>query len=306
MSLEYLSRILSMAKQAGRVRRLAVAAAGERVCLESVVVARQEGLIEPILYGEAPVIGKLLGELGQSPADYRIVNEPDPMASARLAAESLASGESQIIMKGLMQTSDLLRVYFDKHFGLRLDRPLSHVGLFEVPGFGRVFAMTDAAINVAPDDDRMTAITANVVGFMHRLGWKCPKVAFVAASNRVQENQPATVRAAKVAERCAREVPGAVYAGPLALDESMSAEAAGTKRVDGAIQGDADVLVVPTLETGNTIYKTLTMFAHAKVLGVCIGGKAPIVMTSRSDTEETKLLSMALCCLLADERKPGQ
>ncbi len=300
MAFEYLSRILSMAKQSGRVRRLAVAAAGEQVCLESVVVARQEGLVEPALFGDAPVIEKLLKELGQSPADFRIVHEPDPMASARLAAESLASGESQMIMKGLIQTGDLLRVYFDKRYGLRQDRPISHVGLFEVPGFGRLFAMTDAAINVAPDDDRMVAIAANAVSFMRRLGWARPKVAMLAASNRVQENQAATVRAAKVAERCGREMPEGLFAGPLAIDEAMSAEAAGTKRVAGPIQGDADILVVPTLEAGNVIYKTLTMFAHAKVLGACIGGRAPIVMTSRADNEETKLLSMALCCYLAD------
>lgn len=301
MALEYLSRILSMAKQSGRPRRLAVAAAGERVCLEAVTVARQEGLVEPLLYGDRPTIESLLVELGQSPADYRIHHEPDATESARRAAEALAAGDAQIIMKGLMQTGDLLRVYFDKRYDLRLNRPISHVGLFEVPGFGRLFTMTDAAINVAPDEERMTAIAANAVGFMHKLGWEKPKVAMLAATNRVQENQPATVRAAAVAARLAREVPDAVIAGPLALDEAMSSGAAATKRVDSAIRGDADVLVVPSLEAGNVIYKTLTMFAHAKVVGACIGGKAPIVMTSRADTEETKLLSMALCCYLSDK-----
>lgn len=303
MALAYVSRLLSMAKARGSPRVLAVAAAGERACLEAVAVAREEGLVEPLLYGDGPVIEQILRELDRRPGDYQIFHHADVVEAARRAAAALAGGQAQIIMKGLMYTADLLRVYLDKSFGLRSQaRPISHVGLFEVPAYGRPFAVTDAAINVAPDDERLFHVLANAVSFMRRLGWRSPRAALVAATNRVQENQPASVHAARVAARAGREIPDAVVAGPLALDEAMSPEAARTKSISGPVAGNADIIVVPNLECGNAIYKTLTMFAHAKVVGACVGGRAPIVMTSRADTEETKLLSMALACCLVDDQ----
>lgn len=301
MALEFVSRLLSMAKARGRPHVLAVAAAGEPVCLESVQVARDEGLLEPLLYGDRPEIEGILRSLGADPGSFRIEHVPDPVDSAHRACQAIVEGRAGLIMKGQMQTGDLLRVYFDRRYGLRGDRPLSHVGLFEVPGYGRLFALTDAAINVAPDDDRMLAIARNAVGFMQRLGWRRPKLAIVAAIGRVTESQPFTASAARVAERIAREIPDCDVAGPLALDEAMSPGAAATKGVGGAVAGNADVVMVSSIEAGNVIYKSLTMFAHAKVVGACVGGRAPIVMTSRADTEETKLLSMALSCILSDD-----
>ena len=301
MPLEYLSRLLSMAKKSGGSRHVAVAAAGERVCLESVIVARQEGLVEPILYGDRPLIERLLGGLGRDPAGFEIRHAPDPQEAAVQAVEAVATGRAQLLMKGLVQTGDLFHVYFDPRWKLReSDRRLSHVGLFEVPGYGRLFAMTDAAISVAPDEDRFAAICRNAVEFMHRLGWSCPRVALLAASSRVSPRQPATALAARVAERAAREIPGAVFAGPIAIDEAISPEAAATKGLAGPIAGDADVLVVPSLEVGNVFYKTMTALHHAKVVGAVIGGRVPVVLTSRADSEETKLLTVALSCYLAE------
>jgi len=292
-----------MAKQSGPARRMAVAAAAERVCLESVLVAREEGLVEPILYGDRPAVEGLLSGLGRDPAGFEICHVPDPLEAAERAVEAVATGRAQLLMKGLVQTGDLFHVYFDPRWKLReSDRRLSHVGIFEVPGYGRLFAMTDAAISVAPDEDRFVAICRNAVELMHRLGWSCPKVALLAASSRVNPRQPATALAARVAQRAAREIPGAVFAGPMAIDEALSPQAAATKGLAGAIAGDADVLVVPALEVGNVFYKTMTALHHAKVVGAVVGGRAPVVLTSRADSEETKLVTVALSCYLAEPR----
>jgi len=300
--LEYISRLLSMARKRGAVRRVAVAAAGERVCLESVAVARQEGLIDPVLYGDEPAIEKILGELGQDPGEYETHHVPDPMEAAERAVEAVATGGARMLMKGLVQTGDLFHAYFDKRWNLcEPGRPLSHVGLFEVPGFPRLFAMTDAAINVDLDEDRFIAICRNAVGFMHRLGWERPKVALLAATSRVNHRQPATGRAARVAERAAQEIPGAIFQGPIAIDEAISRRAVAIKGLSGPIAGNADVLVVPYLEVGNVFYKTMTALYHAKVVGAVIGGRAPVVLTSRADSEETKLVTVALSCYLVDE-----
>jgi len=300
MPLEYVSRLLSMAKKSGRTHGLAVAAAGEQVCLEAVVVAEEEGLVRPGLYGDRAEIERILAGLGREAKDYRIENAATAEEAAHQACASLASGENGILMKGLVQTGDLLHVYFDKGYGLRGERPMSHVGLFEVPGFERLFTLTDAAMNVAPDEERLFVITRNAVEFLHFLGWERPRVALLAATSGVYKRQPATGTARRVAERAAREIPDIEIVGPLALDEALSPAAAATKGVGGAIRGNADLIVVPSLECGNVIYKALTSLAHAKVVGACLGGKAPIVMTSRADTEETKLLSMALACCMAD------
>ncbi len=304
MPLEYLSRLLSMAKQSSGPRRMAVAAAGERVCLESVVVARQEGLIEPVLYGDQPVVKQLLGGLAQKPGDFEIHHVPDPIEAAEKAVEAVATGKAQVLMKGLVQTGDLFHAYFDKRWNLRYPgRPMSHVGLFEVPGYPRLFAMTDAAINVDLDEDRLVAICRNAVEFMHKLGWERPKVALLAGTSRVNRRQPVTGRAERVAERASDEIPDAVFVGPLAIDEALSPRAVEIKRTDGAICGDADVLVMPHLEVGNVFYKTMTSLYHSKVVGAVIGGRVPVVLTSRADSEETKLFTVALSCYLTEDGK---
>jgi phosphate butyryltransferase len=302
MPLEYLSRLLSMAKRSSGPRSVAVAAAGEQVCLESVVVAREAGLIEPLLYGDQPVIEQILGGLGQEIAGYEIHHVPDPMEAAERAVEAVSTGRAEMLMKGLVQTGDLFHAYFQKRWDLRNPgRIMSHIGLFEVPGYPRLFAMTDAAINVELDDDRLVAICRNAVEFMHKLGWKRPKVALLAGTSRVNRRQPVTGRAERVAARASREISGAIFVGPLAIDEALSPKATSIKRTQGGIAGDADVLVVPYLEVGNVFYKTMTTLYYAKVVGAVIGGRAPVVLTSRSDSEETKLSTVALSSYLVDD-----
>ncbi len=303
MPLEYLSRLLSMARKSSGPRRMAVAAAGEQVCLESVAVARQEGLVEPLLFGDEGIISDILGRLGCDPGDFETHHVPDPRDAAERAVEAVASGAAQVLMKGLVQTGDLFHAYFDKRWNLRNPgRLMSHVGLFEVPGYPRLFAMTDAAINVDLDEDRLLAICRNAVEFMQRLGWERPKVALLAATSRVNRRQPVTGRAERVVERAAGEIPDAVFVGPLAIDEALSPRAVAIKSTAGEICGDADILVVPFLEVGNVFYKTMTALYHAKVVGAVIGGRAPVVLTSRADSEETKLFTVALSCYLAEDR----
>jgi phosphate butyryltransferase len=302
MPLQYLSRLLSMAKKSSGPRTVAVAAAGEQVCLESVVVALQEGLIRPVLYGDEAEVERILVGLGRDPGDFQTHHVADPIAAAEAAVQAVAEGRAQMLMKGLVQTGDLFHAYFDKRWGLRQPGAImSHIGLFEVPGYARIFAMTDAAINVELDEERLVAICGNAVGFMHRLGWERPKVALLAGTSRVNRRQPVTGRARKVAVRASKEIPGALFVGPLAIDEALSPRAVEIKGTGGNIQGDADVLVVPHLEVGNVFYKTMTSLYHAKVVGAVIGGRAPVILTSRADSEETKLFTVALSCYLVED-----
>jgi phosphate butyryltransferase len=302
MPLEYLSRLMSMAKKSGAPRILAVAAADDKVCLETVVVAREEELVLPVLFGDQDRISGLLRELGQDPGSYQISHCADTTEAVQKSVAAVAGKEAHLIMKGKVQTGDLFQVYFEKQWDLRLPgRLMSHVGLFDVPGREGLFAITDAALNIEPNQDRLLGIIRNAIELMNRFGWDHPKVALLAATSKVNSRQPVTVKVQEVARRAEKEFPQATVFGPLALDEAINPKAVSIKETAGPIQGDADIMVVPTLEVGNVFYKTLTAFAHAKVVGAVMGGRAPVVITSRSDSEETKLGSLAISCLLVNE-----
>jgi len=229
-----------------------------------------------------------------------VVDVPDPADAAQRAVQLVASGDAEMLMKGLVDTSVLLKAVLDRTTGLRSSGVLSHLAMFEIDGFPRPLAVTDAAMNIAPDYPTKRAIIENAVGFLHRLGYEEPRVAVLAAKEKVSEKMPATVDAAALADAARRgEISGCLVDGPFALDNAISPEAARIKGIDSPVAGNADVLVAPRIESGNILYKALAFLAPSRNAGVIVGARAPIVLTSRADSEDAKGLSIALAAWAA-------
>lgn len=279
---------------------IAVAAAAEADVLRAVLDASRNGVVYPILVGDAGEIGRIATDESIDLHDAKIVDVEDPADAAMRAVTLVAEGEAAMLMKGLVDTSVLLKAVLDRDHGLRSGSVLSHLALFEIDGFPRPLAVTDAAMNISPGYETKKAILENAVSFLHKLGYAEPKVAVLAAKEKVNEKMPATVDAGKLAEAARRgEITGCVVDGPFALDNAVSREAAAIKGIDSPVAGEADILLVPQIESGNILYKALAFLAPSRNAGVIVGARAPIVLTSRADSESAKRLSIALAAYAA-------
>lgn len=280
-------------------RTIAVALAQEPEILRAVSAARERGLANSILIGGEAEIRAVAEEIGLELEGFAIVDEPDPARAAARAVELVRTDRADILMKGLVGTATLLRAVLDKERGLRSENILSHVAVFEPPGYGRLFLLTDAAMNIAPDLQRKAEIIRNAALIANSLGIKRPKVAPICAVELVNTEMPATLDAALLSKMAQRgQLPGVEVDGPLALDNAVSHEAAQRKGIFSPVAGQADILLVPGIEVGNVIYKTLHYFCPGvKLAGLIAGAKAPVVLTSRADSQETKLNSIALSLL---------
>lgn len=292
---------LLRASQAAGPKVLAVAAAADEGILEAVRLAQEQGLCRSILVGDEGAIRRLAGEVGLDLTPHRVVHEPDPVLAARQAVSLVRQGEAQLLMKGFLQTSDLLRAVLDKEAGLRTGRALSHVMAVEAAGYDRLLFLTDVAFNVAPDLARKAELLVNAIQVCHRLGIRQPKAAVLAAVETVNADMPATLDAALLARMADRgQIKGALVDGPLALDNAISPVAARHKGIGGPVAGQADILLVPDIEAGNMLYKGMVYFAGSRAAGVVVGARAPVILLSRADRPESKLLSIALGLQLVD------
>ena len=284
-----------------RAVRLAVAAAAEAEVLRAVVEARDRGLVEPILTADPDALQATADECEIALDGMSVEAVSNDEEAARRAVAIVASGEAQMLMKGLVDTSVLLHAVLDREAGLRSGSVLSHLALFEVAGFPRPLGVTDAAMNIAPGRETKRAIVENAVRFFHRLGYDQPKVALLAAKEKVSERMSATVDAAALTAAYRRgEIAGCVVDGPLGLDNAVSVEAARTKGIDSPVAGRADILVVPQIESGNVLYKALAFLTTSRHAGVIVGATAPIILTSRADSHRAKLDSIALAAYSQD------
>lgn len=290
--------ILAAARAAGR-KRIAVAAAQEASALEAALDARAAGIAEPVLIGDLEAIRAIAAELGADLSGLRLIEEKDYARAAAAAVALVRSGEADVLMKGVLDTSILLKAALNKEVGLNAGRLTSHVAVIESPHYHKLFIVTDAAINIAPDLQGKLDIIANAVAVSRSIGVELPKVAMLAAVEKVNpEKMPCTADAALITQMNRREqVKGCVVDGPLALDNAISAESARIKKIVSDVAGDADVLVVPDIEAGNVLYKALLDLGGAKGAGIVAGAAKPIVLTSRADSRETKLASIALAAL---------
>ncbi len=279
---------------------MAVAAAAEGDVLRAVTAARDRRLIEPVLVADADDLARIADEEEIDIAGMPVEAVSDMEASARRAVSIVASGDAAMLMKGLVDTSVLLHAVLDRVNGLRAGSVLSHLALFEIAGYPRPLAITDAAMNIAPGYETKRAILENAVSFLHALGYEEPKVAVLAAKEKVNERMSATVDAAALKEANRRgEITGCIVDGPFALDNAVSVEAARTKGIESPVAGEADILLAPQIESGNVLYKALAFLAESRNAGVIVGARAPIVLTSRADSERAKLDSIALAALAA-------
>lgn len=289
-----LAELVTKAREYGPLS-LAVAAAADEEVLLAVKEARKLGIATPLLVGDEQKIRELATKIDFDLTDVSLYHEPQTVSCARRAVELVSSGQAQLLMKGLMSTADILRAVLDKEIGLRTGRILSHVMIYELPSYNRLFFLTDGGMNMFPDLKQKADIVTNAVEVAHALGIAEPKVAALAAVEVVNPDMPATLDAAALVQMGARgQIKGCIIDGPLALDNAISAEAAAHKGITSPVAGQADILLVPTIEAGNLLGKAMTYFGHGKSAGIVVGTKAPVVLVSRADPHETKLQSIAL------------
>ncbi len=294
-----MQELLEEAKK-GEPGKLAVAVAQDSYVLDAVMQARDLGIVDPILVGDAAEIASVLDELGRADADVRIVDEADKTEACQVAARLVRDGEADFIMKGIVDTSVIMRAILNKENELRTGNMISDVLALEIEGYDRLFLVTDPAMTIAPSLEQKVDLINNAVMVAHALGNENPKVAALAAVEKVNEKMPCTVEAAKLAEmNRAGEIEGCVVDGPLQFDNVVSEEAAKHKGIDSPVAGKADVLLVPDIEAGNMLVKAAEFFGHAKKAGVIVGAKAPVALTSRASSAESKLYTIAIARLVA-------
>ncbi|SFA44831.1 phosphate butyryltransferase [Parageobacillus thermantarcticus] len=282
---------------------VAVAAAEDEEVIDAVAMALDHHFGRFVLYGDREQIWQLLKQKNYANLDnIQIVHVNSAMQAAELAVRAVHLNEADVLMKGNVPTATLLKAVLNKEYGLRIGKVLSHVAVFEVPGYDRFIIVTDAAMNISPDLEQKAQIISNAVAIAHAIGIETPKVAALAAVEVVNPSMPATMDAAALTMMQKRgQIKGCVIDGPLALDNAVSLKAAEHKRIDSEVAGKADILLVPDIEAGNMLYKSLVYFANAKVGAIIAGAKAPIVLTSRADSAESKLYSLALAVCSASK-----
>lgn len=283
-------------------KKIAVAVAQDKPVLEAIKDAQEKGIADAILVGDKEKIQEVASEIGMDLSKFEIVEESDNKKAAVKAVQLVSSGKADMLMKGLIDTANFLRAVLNKEVGLRTGMLMSHVGVFEVPKFDRLLFITDAAFNMYPELKDKVDIVKNAVTVAHAVGIEKPRVAPICAVEVVNPNMPATMDASVLSKMNDRgQIKGCIIDGPLALDNALSEEAAAHKGVTGPVAGKADILLMPNIESGNIMYKTLTYTTDCKSGALLVGTSAPVVLTSRSDSHETKMNAIALAALVADQ-----
>lgn len=280
---------------------LSVAAAHDEEVLLAVKDACEMNIIKAILIGEEDKIRKIANEIKFDLTDVEVINECDLKLCAEKAVKLVSSGKADYVMKGLLDTSIILKEVLNKEYGLRTDSLLSHVMIYEVPSYHKLLILTDGGMNINPDVSQKKKIVDNAIKAAKSLGIDTVKVACLAAKEKVNPKMQATLDADELKSMCKDGMfgNGVIVEGPIAFDLAVSEEACKIKGYNSEVGGDADILLVPNIETGNGIGKALTYMANAKSAGIIMGAKAPVVLVSRADTHESKLYSIAYGAIAA-------
>jgi phosphate butyryltransferase len=299
-----LDSLISKASQNDR-KTVAVAAAADAEVLEAIAEAVKMKLADFLLYGDKEEIEMMIRQLHPQLLDstrIKVLSAPNNNIAAEMAVKAVKANEANVLMKGNIPTASILKAVLNKEYGLRTGAVLSHVAVFEIPGYDRFTIVTDAAMNIVPDLEQKAQIVRNAVQVAHSIGIEIPKVAPLAAVEVVNPAMQATLDASALTMMNKRgQISGCIIDGPLALDNAVSKLAAEHKGIQSEVAGEADILLVPAIEVGNVLYKSLIYFANAKVGAVIAGAKDPIVLTSRADTAESKLYSLALALCSASK-----
>jgi phosphate butyryltransferase len=290
--------VIEKVQENGMKRRVAVAAADDEHTLEAVFKAKKDGIVEPILIGNQSEIQKVLSILQADLEAKSIIHVADAPSAARKAVELIHENQADFIMKGKIQTSDLLKAVVNKENGLGTGKIMSHLVLHEIPGYHKLLAVTDGGMMMYPNMQEKKQILENAVSVYKALGYDCPKVAVLTAVESINPKMPETVDAYHLKQMNQEgQIIGCLVEGPISYDLAMSKESAKIKGFVSLVTGDADILVVPNINVGNILGKALVYSAGAKMAGFIVGAKVPIVLTSRGSSSEEKYLSLVLSAL---------
>ncbi|MBL24254.1 MAG: phosphate acetyltransferase [Rhodospirillaceae bacterium] len=274
--------------------------------LESAKLGCEQGLLTPVLVGEEAAIRKTADEIDWDLSEIKIVDTKTDTETAETAAALARDGEVAALMKGQIHTDDFMLGILKRESGLRTGRRLTHIFHMTIPGNPRPLMITDGAVNVAPNIDTRLQAAQNAIDLAHALGNETPKVAVLSGTEEAIESMPSSVEAAEIAERAKDEIKGGQIFGPLAFDNAISIEAAKLKKIEHPVAGNADILLVPNIETGNALFKMMVYFMNGCAAGIVLGAKVPVTLTSRADPPEARIASAALANIAAHSGLAGQ
>lgn len=297
-----IKEIIEYSKGLGK-RKVAVAVAQDEDVLQSINEAYNSGLINVSLIGDKEKIFRISDKLKIDVSQYDIIKEADNVKAARIAVDMVSSKRADVLMKGMINTADLLKVVLDKDIGLRTNRVLSHIGVVEVENYHKLLFITDGGMNIAPDLKQKADIIQNAVNVAISLGIEKPKVAVLASIEMVNPAMQSTLEAAALSKMADRgQIKNCIIDGPLAMDNAIDLDAARHKGIKSDVAGDADILLVPDIESGNILLKSLIFLSKGKSCGLIAGSRAPIVVTSRADDYLAKLNSIALASIACEKK----
>jgi phosphate butyryltransferase len=305
MAIATFAQMVEYAQSCGPVR-VAVAAAAEREVLLAIAEAQQAGIAKATLVGDVAAIRRLQAELKLDLGHARLVDEPEPKRAAVQVISLAAQGEVDVVAKGQIKTDELLSAALRREGGIRERNLLTHVGVFEIPRMSRLIYISDSGVVLYPDIYQKLEIIQNVVDVARCFGLEMPKVAILSATEDVHPSMPGSIDALALSRMAQQgSIEGAVVDGPLSLDVAIEPHAAAVKGVQGPVAGQADILIVPNVESGNIMAKSIQYFARGRMAGLVVGARTPILISSRADTAETRFFSMAMAALLVDGRRKG-
>lgn len=288
--------LLNNAKARGPIK-VAVAQPTDETSLSGVIDSYQAGLIDPILVGDRQKIEEMAKKFSFDISSFEIINAIDDKESAAKAVEFATKGEVKALMKGNLHTNDIMGAVLKRDAGLRTDNNVSHAFVMDIPAYHKALIIADCAINIAPDVNAKMSILKNSIYLVQQLGISKPKAAILSAVEMPYEKIQSSMEAFEIAQRAKEEIKDAIVAGPLAFDNAISALSAKIKKIDSPVCGDPDILIAPQIESGNILFKALVYLAYAKVAGIVLGAKVPVILTSRADNAEARVASSALAVI---------
>lgn len=289
------SDVVARVKSSDRAKVGAIVCAADEHTLQAVFSVMDDGLIKAIFLGNREAIKAIAAELGREIADDVIIDAETPEEAAKIGCDLVNAGKADFLMKGKLETSQILRAVVNKETGLGLGGVMSHISFQKIPSYHKMLITTDGGMLPYPTLEQKKAIIENAVATLLSLGYECPKVGVLACTERVNPKMPETVDAAALKEMNERgEIKNCIVEGPIALDLALVAERSVEKNYSSPVSGDCDILVVPNIHAGNILGKSLVEMAGAKMSGLILGAKCPIVVSSRGSTAEEKYYSLVL------------
>lgn len=301
-----LSQLKDLVDKDHKPRKMVLAASEDAHSLSAVVEASKQNIIRPILVGDKEKTQGLAEILNLDISKFEMIHAATPAEAVMISVKMVHDGKADVLMKGKVGTSEMLKSVLNKEYGLRTGNLLSHFAYFEVETYHKLIAVTDVAMNIAPSLTEKISILNNSVKVLNSLGIEKPKVAVLGAIEKVNTDMDATLDAALLSKMNQRDqILNCIVDGPLAFDNAISVESAKHKEIKSDVAGDTDLLLMPDIEVGNVLYKSLVFFAKAKVASMIVGASVPIVLTSRSDSEQAKFDSILLAAAAANGFKKG-